>query len=150
MPTAARILKPLTDQLKGNPKPAAIVRWTIETQVAFGAAKAALAGSVQLIYPSRGAKIFLLVDASSKHIGAALQQRPYPAAPWQPLGFFSRKLDATQVKYSAFYRELLACVSGFRHFRHLLEGRQFTIYTDHKPLTYALSRTSDPWLARQA
>jgi cleavage and polyadenylation specificity factor subunit 1 len=73
------------------------------------------------------------VDASSKHIGAALQQRPYPAAPWQPLGFFSRKLDAMQVKYSAFYRELLACVSGFRHFRHLLGGRQFTIYTDHKP-----------------
>jgi cleavage and polyadenylation specificity factor subunit 1 len=150
VPTAARILKPLTDQLKGNPKPAAVVRWTIETQVAFGAAKAALAGSVQLIYPSPGAKNFLLVDASSKHIGAALQQRPYPAAPWQPLGFFSRKLDAMQVKYSAFYRELLACVSGFRHFRHLLEGRQFTIYTDHKPLTYALSRTSDPWLARQA
>jgi hypothetical protein len=32
----------------------------------------------------------------------------------------------------------------------MLEGRQFTIYTDHKPLTYALSRTSDPWSARQA
>jgi hypothetical protein len=30
------------------------------------------------------------------------------------------------------------------------EGRQFTVYTDHKPLMYALSRTSDPWSARQA
>jgi hypothetical protein len=32
----------------------------------------------------------------------------------------------------------------------MLEGWKFTVYTDHKPLTYALSRTSDPWLARQA
>ncbi len=32
----------------------------------------------------------------------------------------------------------------------MLEGRNFTIYTDHKLLTYALSRTSDPWSARQA
>jgi transposase InsO family protein len=96
------------------------------------------------------AEISLLVDASADHIGAALQQRPHLAAPWRPLGFFSRKLDAAQVKYSAFDRELLACVSGFRHFRHMLEGREFTIYTDHKPLTYALSRSLDPWSARQA
>jgi hypothetical protein len=31
----------------------------------------------------------------------------------------------------------------------MLEGRKFTIYTDHKPLMDALSRTSDPWSARQ-
>ena len=89
------------------------------------------------------------MDASAEHIGAALQQRPHPAAPWWPLGFFSKKLDGAQVKYSAFDHELLACVAGFWHFRHMLEGRRFTI-TDHKPLTYALSRTSDPWSARQA
>ena len=32
----------------------------------------------------------------------------------------------------------------------MLEGRRFTIFTDHKPLTYALSRVSEPWTARQA
>jgi hypothetical protein len=51
-----------------------------------------------------------------------------------------------QVKYSAFDRELLAC---YRHFRYMVEGRKFTIYTDHKPLTFALRRTTDPWTARQ-
>jgi cleavage and polyadenylation specificity factor subunit 1 len=31
----------------------------------------------------------------------------------------------------------------------MLEGRQFTLYTDHKPLTFALSKAAEPWTARQ-
>jgi hypothetical protein len=144
IPAAARI------QLKGGPKPATAIPWTAYMQVAFAAAKAALTRCVRLIHPIPGAEVALHMDASAEHISAALQQRPHPAAPWWPLGFFSKKLDGAQVKYSAFDRELLACVAGFRHFRHILEGRRFTIFTDHKPLTYALSRTSDPWSARHA
>jgi hypothetical protein len=44
---------------------------------------------------------------------------------------------------------LFLCVSGIRHFRFMLEGRPFRIYTDHKPPTYALSRSSEPWTACQ-
>jgi transposase InsO family protein len=40
-------------------------------------------------------------------------------------------------------------VEGIRHFRFILEGRSFTIYTDHKPLVGALALVSDPWTARQ-
>jgi hypothetical protein len=65
------------------------------------------------------------------------------------MGFFSKKLDTAQPKWSAFDRELYACVEGIRHFRHILEGRAFTIFTDHKPLVGALARASDPWTARQ-
>jgi hypothetical protein len=36
-----------------------------------------------------------------------------------------------------------------RHFRYLLDGRRFHILTDHKPLTQALHRVSDPWTSRQ-
>ncbi len=53
------------------------------------------------------------------------------------------------MKYSAFDRELLACYLGIRHFRYMLEGRHFTIFTDHKPLTFALKRSSDLWTALQ-
>jgi hypothetical protein len=91
----------------------------------------------------------LAQDASADHIGGALQQRRRPADPWQPLGFFSRKLDTTQVKYSAFDRELLACFQAIPHFRFMLEGRRFTLYTDHKPLTTTVRRSTDPWTAKQ-
>jgi hypothetical protein len=32
----------------------------------------------------------------------------------------------------------------------MLEGRPFTIYTDHKPLTFALGKVSEPWTAMQS
>ena len=47
-------------------------------------------------------------------------------------------------------RELLAAYRAVRHFRHLLEGRQFTLYTDHKPLVSMMTKVSDPWSAMQA
>ncbi len=53
------------------------------------------------------------------------------------------------MKYSAFDRELLACFQAIRHFRFMLEGRQFTLFTDHKPLTTSLRRTTEPWTAKQ-
>jgi hypothetical protein len=31
----------------------------------------------------------------------------------------------------------------------MLDGRWFAIFTDHKPLTYALARVTEPWTARQ-
>ncbi len=35
----------------------------------------------------------------------ALQQRSSPSSPWQPLAFFSRKLEQAQFRYSAFDRK---------------------------------------------
>jgi len=86
---------------------------------------------------------------SAEHVGAALQQQGTPATPWEPLGFFSRKLDSAQVRYSTYNRELLACVQRICHIRFMLEGRRFTLYTDHMPLTYALSKAAEPWTPRQ-
>ncbi len=62
-----------------------------------------------------------------------MQQRSSPSSPWQPLAFFSRKLEPAQIRYSTFDQELFACFAGIRHFRYMLEGWPFTIYMDHKP-----------------
>jgi hypothetical protein len=71
-------------------------------------------------------------------MGAVLQQRVDNA--WQPLVFFSKKLNSAQQKYSAYDRELLAVYEAVKHFRHMLEARHFIIFTGHKPITYAFQQ----------
>ena len=68
---------------------------------------------------------------------------------WRPLAFFSAKLSATQLRYSAFDRELLGVFLDLRHFRFKLQGRKFHVLTDHLPLVSALSHVSPPWSACQ-
>ncbi|KER23481.1 hypothetical protein T265_08645 [Opisthorchis viverrini] len=58
-------------------------------------------------------------------------------------------MQAAQTRYSTFGRELLAIYLAIRHFRHLLEGRSFTIQTDHKPLTYAFNAKPDRYSPRE-
>ena len=53
---------------------------------------------------------------------------------WKPTAFFSRKRTPTHQRCSTFDRELLAIYSAIQHFRYFLEGRTFTVFTDHKPL----------------
>ena len=65
---------------------------------------------------------------------------PFPAF-WE--GFYSKKLQEAEKRYSTFGRELLAIYLTLRHFRYALEGRCFTIFTDHKPLVYAFTAKSD-------
>jgi hypothetical protein len=109
--------------------------------------KQVLAAAVPLAHPAPNAAIALATDASDTHIGGALQQQAQGS--WQALGFFSRKLQPTESKYSTFDRELLAAVATIRHFRHILEGRNFQLWTDHRPLVTALTRASELWSARQ-
>jgi transposase InsO family protein len=150
VPGAARILLPLTECLRGGKAGKDQIQWSAAMTEAFAAAKKAIAAATLLAHPVAGAQLALAVDASDLHVGAVLQQRKAATAAWQPLGFFSKKLEPAQTRYSTFDRELFACFAAIRHFRFMLEGRAFTIYTDHKPLTYAVGRTSDPWTGRQA
>ncbi len=108
---------------------------------AFQAAKQALASAVLLNHLDSTAPISLMTDASSVAIGGTLQQTVQGVT--QPLEFFAQKLSPAQCRYSTFSRELLAIYAAIKHFRHLLEGRNFTVFTDHKPLTFALKTNPD-------
>jgi hypothetical protein len=114
------------------------------------AAKAARATATQLAHPCPSSQLYLAVDASEDHVGAVLQKHASLSSPWRPLGFFSQKFDPAQVKYSAFDRELFACIAAIRHFLYMLEGRTICIFTDHKPLIYTISKVLDPWTAHQS
>jgi transposase InsO family protein len=136
-------------RIRGSKSAQEAVHWSREMEASFVAVKQALSKATWLAHPDPSDSLALHVDASASHVGAALHQRIRGCSGWQPLGFFSRKLDTAQTRWSAFDRELFVCVEGIRHFRFILEGRAFTVFTDHKPLVGALARTSDPWTARQ-
>nr|CAH8871974.1 unnamed protein product [Trichobilharzia regenti] len=103
--------------------------------------------SSETILVRREAPIAIMTDASDVAVGAVLQQ--FSAGKWQPLSFFSKRLDATQSRYSAFSRELLAVYLAVKHFRHMVEGIPFTINTDHKPLTKAMNEEHDKYSPRE-
>ena len=73
---------------------------------AFTSIKVALMKSVCLAFPLDNEELSLATDASATHVGAILQQREGKTADWRPLGFFSAKLEAAQLSYSAFDWEL--------------------------------------------
>lgn len=137
LPQIAGILAPLHAQATGKGQ---TIEWSAACQMAFDRAKESLGKAVLLHHPRSDLPTSLTVDASNFAMGAQLEQQQGHS--WVPLAFFSRKLSDAQRKYSAFDRELLAAYSAIIHFRHFLEGRPFILYTDHKPLTSALtSRT---------
>jgi len=147
IPAAAQVLLPLTDALRGGPAGTTPLQWTAEMDTAFNTAKKMVSAAALLAHPSTTADLVLVTDASDSHVGAVLQQQEKGGS-WQPLGFFSKKLEPPQKKHSAFDRELFAVFASIRHFRHQLEGQKFAVWSDHKPLTYALHRVSEPWTAR--
>ena len=108
--------------------------WTDSQVESFAAAKRALSASVKLVHPDPTDSVSLTTDASDVAVGVVLA-----SSAGAPLAFFSKKLSAAETKYSTFDRELLAVFLAIRHFRHMLEGKPFTIWTDHKPLCGALT-----------
>ena len=122
--------------------------WTEEMSSAFQKSKDNLANHVKLAHPNPKAQLSLSVDASEKAVGGVLQQKE--GGVWKPLGFFSKALRNNQKKWSAFDRELLAAKIGVTHFKHLLAGREFTLFTDHRPLIHAFKKQTTPQSARQA
>jgi cleavage and polyadenylation specificity factor subunit 1 len=148
IPGAAKEQALLNEELRGNKKGKAQIEWTDELEQAFNACKNSLSRAALLAHPDPTCKWTLTTDASEVAIGAVVQQ--HKEATVQPLAFLSKKLTTAQKKYSPYDRELLAIYSAVKHFRHLLEEREFTVFTDHKPLTYALQKDPSQSSPRQA
>lgn len=148
LPGAAKAQAILHSIYKGNLKnDKRVIEWTQEREQAFELCKQQLADAALLSYPSENAPTSICVDASDFAMGGVLQQ--YTNGEWKPLGFYSKKLTETQTKYSAYDRELLAVYSTLKHFQYFLEGRQFCIFSDHKPLIFAFKQRPEKASPRQ-
>ncbi|UYV66979.1 K02A2.6-like, partial [Cordylochernes scorpioides] len=73
-------------------------------------------------------------------------------AGWQQFptnSVFLKETRRCTKKIQRIRQRTLAVYLAMKHFRHLLEGRQFPVYTDHKPLTYAFQQNLDKVSPRQ-
>ncbi|GBO18110.1 Transposon Ty3-G Gag-Pol polyprotein, partial [Araneus ventricosus] len=158
IPKAADILEPLVKFLEGHknkkkhPRSNAHssneqLQWSDAATLSFKASKEAITKATLLRHPKPGAQLSLWVDASNVAVGGSLMQLSNDQ--WEPIAFYSSKLNKSQKNWSTYDRELFAIYSSVKKFRHMREGRTFVIYTDQKPLIYAFHQNSEKCSPRQ-
>ena len=128
VPKSAETLQPLYDLLKDlNAQPKNMkITWSSEQRQAFQKSKTDLADAYYLAYPVPDESLYLAALASDTTVSAVLYQKS-AAIGMRPLGFFSRRLNSSQLKWKIFSREPLAIYLITKHFSYFLEGSLFTI-----------------------
>lgn len=106
-----------------------------------------VAESTLLAHPIPRAKLRITTDASSTAIGAVLEQEV--GNNWKTLSFYSKKRSPVQTNYSTYDRELTAIYNAIKNVQPWVEGRDFSIRTDHKSLIFAFQQRSDKASPRQ-
>ena len=135
MLTGRQNVLPLTECIRLKPNDKNLIL-TDKELAAFTNLKDLLAATPSLAHPVADVHSYQLVtDSSAYAVGAALHQM-VDGQP-VPVSFFSRKLSESQQKFSTYDRELLAAYMSVLYFKHLIEGRNVTLFTDHKPLESA-------------
>lgn len=92
-----------------------------------------------MAYPRQDRKYALITDAStgsaqqSGGLGAILTQIDTEGQ-FHAISFASRQLKDHEKNYSPFLLEAAAAVWGMETFHEYLKGKNFILYTDHKPL----------------
>ncbi len=121
----SKLAGPLTDIASEHKE----FKWDADQHEAFAGVKYALTHAPCLAYPDFNKPFQIVTDASGYGIGAVLMQDK------RPISFFSQKLKPSETRYSTSDKELLAVYKALVHFRCYVQGRDFTLITDHKPNT---------------
>ena len=125
VPNPSSILKPLRELTKKNSK----FVWNTQYDKIYQRAKNYILDNTNtLCYYDPDLPLSLEMDASQSGIGAVLLQEG------RPISFMSRALTETQSRYSNIEHEVLGVVTGVKYFNQYLLGKNFTLYTDHKPM----------------
>ena len=107
--------------------------WTLEQQNAFEKLKQSLTSADVMSYYNPNAETNVVVDASPFGVGSILMQKQ-SNGDFRPVAYASRTLSPVERRYSQTEREALGVYWGIRRFNVYLYGKDFTVYTDHKPL----------------
>ncbi|KAG2210687.1 hypothetical protein INT45_003171, partial [Circinella minor] len=131
IPNVSAIMSPL-DSLRNEKSLDKL--WNDNHQKAFDNLKKALISDTVLAFPDMNAPFSISCDASLSGIGAVLYQENNGTKKF--ISFVAKSLSKSERKYSATKRELLALVFSLKKFHKYVYGSKFTLYTDHKALTY--------------
>lgn len=104
---------------------------------AFDTLKGILSSSDILVFPDFNKPFIITTDASNVALGAVLSQKTSEGD--KPISFISRSLTKSEENYATNEKEMLAIVWALNTFRNFIYGTKIHIYTDHMPLTYAVS-----------
>jgi hypothetical protein len=107
--------------------------WKEEQEKAFNDLKKSLCKAVTLSYFDIGKPISIVVDASPLGLGAILTQSSKDGSN-SIIAYASRLLTDVESSYSQTEREALAITWAILHFHLYVNGKEFTVITDHKPL----------------
>jgi len=108
--------------------------WDKQHQTCFDNLKKALLEDTVLSYPDLNHPFCVATDASNVGVGVVLYQRINDETKY--ISMMAKSLSKSERNYSATKRELLAVVYALKKFHKYLWGNHFTLYTDHKALTY--------------
>ena len=143
IPNLASIIHPLNALLRNDCK----WKWSKECMEAFNRAKEILVSSDVLVHYDPKLPIKVAGDASAYGVGAVLSHVMEDGSE-RPIAFASRTLSTSERNYAQVEKEALSLIFSVKKFHPYLYGRQFTIVTDHKPLTAILgSKKGTPPLA---
>ena len=164
----ASIARPLT-QLLGGPKKnkkgskvdthhsaeAKEWKWGEDQQEAFDKLKQCLISPPILSLPDFNLPFIVRTDASRRGLGAVLYQEQ--DGHMRVIAYASRTLSKHEQNYSAHRLEFLALrwAIVFKFHYYLCSNKEFTVQTDHNPLTYLLTSAkldaiTHNWLAQLA
>ena len=108
--------------------------WDKKCETAFTYAKEVLTSKNVLIHYDPNKPLVLSVDASPYGLGAVISHQLRDGSE-RPIAFASRTLSSAEKNYAQIDKEGLAIVFGLKKFHLYLYGRNFTLVTDHQPLT---------------
>ncbi|GFW70912.1 retrovirus-related Pol polyprotein from transposon 297 [Trichonephila clavipes] len=137
LPKAAEQQYLLSEFLKGSKgkKDSKLLNWSSEAITAFQRCKQALADAALLAHPSPSAPLALHVDASDYAMEVHFTKLwTLSYSHW--LSFPENLLHLKSLTVPTTVNSLLSTRLSDT-FRYMLEARDFTVFTDHKPLTYA-------------
>ncbi len=144
VPSFAKIAAPLTNLIKCRVS----FVWTEECQESFERLKKCLMDTPISTRTQVDKTFILTINTSNTDIGGVLSQIQSDDTN-RPIGYFSKKLNPREARYSATDKETLAVVLTCRNFHHYLWGTHFTVITDHQPLTSIFKRkTKSPRMNR--